>query len=120
MRALRRLWAEQRLALVAFLVALSLAGFFGGRMISRALYWADPAHHRQAPEGWMTPGYIARSWHIEVQAVDALLGIEDARKLVEDDRPTLEAIAEKLGVPVADLIARLEAGLPDTPPGSAP
>lgn len=120
MNALRRLWAEQRLALVAFLIALSLAGFFGGRMISRALFWSDPAHHQQAPEAWMTPGYIARSWHVDVQAVDAILGIEDARKLVDDDRPTLEAIAEKLDVPVGDLIAKLDAGLPHTPPGSPP
>ncbi|PYF12886.1 hypothetical protein C8J30_101268 [Rhodobacter viridis] len=118
MTALRRLWAEQRLALVAFLVALSLAGFFGGRMISRALFWSDPAHHQQAPEAWMTPDYIARSWHVDVEAVDAILGIEDARKLVDDDRPTLEAIAEKLDVPVADLIAKLDAGLPQTPPRS--
>lgn len=120
MTALRRLWAEQRLALVAFLVALSLAGFFGGRMISRAIFWSDPAHHQQAPEGWMTPGYIARSWHVEVQAVDALLGIEDGRKLVGDQRPTLDAIAQKLGVPVADLIAKLETGLPQAAPGSPP
>lgn len=116
MRALRRLWAEQRAVLLAFLLALALAGFFGGRMISRALFWADPAHHHQPPEGWMTPGYIARSWHVDVKQVDAILGIEDGRKLVGDDRPTLDAIAKALDLPLADLVAKLEAGLPAAVP----
>jgi len=112
MTALRRLWAEQRGALIAFLVALSLAGFFGGRMISRALFWADPAHHQQVPEGWMTPRYVAKSWHVPVEVVDAILGIEDARTLVKDGPPTLEAIARALDVPLPDLIAHLQTGLP--------
>jgi hypothetical protein len=119
MNALRRLWGEQRLALVAFLLALSLAGFFGGRMVTRALYWADPAHHRQTPEGWMTPGYIARSWHLEPAQVDAILGVDDSRALAGGARPTLATLAKALDVPLSDLIARLDAVLPKAA-GAAP
>lgn len=110
----RRLWREQRAVLVAFLVALALAGFFGGRIVVRTIYWANPAHRMQAPEGWMTPGYIARSWHLPVEEVDAILGIENGPELVGKGPPTLERIARVLDVPVQDLIGRLEAGLPAT------
>lgn len=112
MKALQRLWAEQRWPLVAFLLALSLSGFFGGRMVTRALFWADPAHRQQAPEGWMTPGYLARSWHVSIDEIEAILGIEDGRKLVGDSKPTLENIAKALNLPLADLTGRLQAQLP--------
>lgn len=112
MTTIRRLWREQRLVFIAFIIATALAIGFAGRGISRAVYWANPAHQQQIPEGWMTPGYIARSWHVPVEAVDAALGIENGPQLVGERRPTLEAIAEVLKVPVADLIIRLDAALP--------
>lgn len=113
MSLLRRLWHEQRLVLVAFVVTSALALYFGGRIVARAVYWADPAHHRQLPEAWMTPGYIARSWHLPPETVDAAIGVEDSRKLFDRGPPTLERIAEHEDVPVADLIGRLEAVLPE-------
>lgn len=109
---LKRLWREQRVVFIAFLLAVGLTLFFGGRMVIRGLYWADPEHRHQAPEPWMTPGYLARSWHLPVEEVDAILGVGDDRALVGSRRPTLEAIAQALGVPVADLIARLTTELP--------
>lgn len=113
MNTIRRLWREQRLVFIVFLIATGLALFFAGRGISRALYWADPAHQRQAPEAWMTPGYIAHSWHIRIEEVDAALGIENGPQLVGQRRPTLDAIAQALDVPVDDLIGRLDAVLPE-------
>ncbi|MDF2142789.1 hypothetical protein [Paenirhodobacter sp. CAU 1674] len=121
MSVLARLWREQRGVLIAFVLALGLALFFGGRMVSRALYWADPAHRQQAPEPWMSPGYIARSWHLRIEDIDAVLGVTDGRALVGKGPPTLERIAAALGVPVVDLIERLNAALPalaaQAPPG---
>ncbi|PTV94794.1 hypothetical protein C8J27_10662 [Rhodobacter aestuarii] len=112
MNALRRLWREQRGALIAFVLAALLAAFFGGRIVVRTLYWANPEHQHQAPEGWMTPGYIARSWHLPVEQVDGVLGIENGPELVGKGPPTLDRIARKINVPLPDLIARLETGLP--------
>lgn len=110
---IRRLWAEQRAVFIAFLLALVLALFFGGRIVVRTLYWANPAHQHQSPEAWMTPGYIARSWHLPVEAVDAVIGIENGPELVGKGPPTLQRIAEVLDVPLADLIGRLETTLPE-------
>ncbi|MFD2175359.1 hypothetical protein [Rhodobacter lacus] len=113
MKALRRLWREQRLPLIGFVLAATLAAFFGGRIIVRTIYWANPEHHRQMPEGWMTPGYIARSWRLKIEDVDAVLGIENGPELVGSGPPTLERIARALDVPLSDLIDRLEVVLPD-------
>lgn len=113
MKALRRLWREQRGPLIAFVLAAGLCAFFGGRIVIRTIYWANPEHHRQAPEGWMTPGYIARSWRLRIEDVDAVLGIENGPELVGEGPPTLERIARRLDVPLADLIDRLEMVLPD-------
>lgn len=112
MSRLRRLWHEQRLALIAFAVAVGLTLFFGGRMVARAIYWADPEHRQQHPEAWMTPGYIARSWHLHVEQIDAALGISNGPELVGSGPPTLERIAEVLNVPVSELINKLDTALP--------
>lgn len=116
MNAFGRLWREQRGVFIAFLLAASLALFFGGRIVVRTLYWANPAHAHQPPEGWMTPGYIARSWHLKIEEVDAIIGIENGPALVGVGPPTLERIATALGVPVEDLIGRLAAVLPELAP----
>lgn len=112
MNTLRRLWAEQRLVLIAFVIAVGLAAFFGGRIVVRAVYWANPAHHRQLPEPWMTPGYIARSWHLRPEEIDRTLGEGVGPGFIPDGPPTLERIAAKLGVPVGELTARLTTALP--------
>lgn len=111
MSLLRRLWREQRVALIAFVVALGLTGLFGGRMIVRAVYWTNPAHHKQDPEPWMTPAYLARSWHLPNGAVDAAVGF-DPTTYSGKRRPTLSRIARERGVSVDLLIADLRAALP--------
>ncbi|MGD9917739.1 MAG: hypothetical protein AB7U46_06935 [Paenirhodobacter sp.] len=112
MTLLRRLWAEQRVALIGFVIAVGLAAFFGGRIVVRAVYWANPAHHRQLPEPWMTPGYIARSWHLPPEAIDGVLGDGVGPGFIDHGPPTLERIAAKQGVPVGALIERLDSALP--------
>lgn len=108
---LARLWHEQRAVLVAFVLALGLTGFFGGRIVVRAVYWANPEHHRQDPEPWMTPAYIARSWHLPNAAVEAIVGFDPAQ-YDSKRRPSLARIARGRGEPVEALIADLRAALP--------
>lgn len=107
MSAFGRLWREHRIALLAFFAALGLAVFFSLRLIVFTIYWSDPAHLNQHPDGWMTPGYVARSWHVSREELSAALGLE-----TQAGRPrTLAEIAHDRGMPLPDLIAEVEAAL---------
>ncbi|WP_417807012.1 hypothetical protein [Thioclava sp.] len=121
MNTLRYLWAHNRIASIGFAVALIAALFFSVTFVRRAIYWSDPAHHRQIPEPWMTPGYIAQSWHLPIPEVEAILRIENPRAIVGSGRPTLDRIAKATDQSVETLLDRLAAGLPDAvaeqPPG---
>ncbi|GAB4386896.1 hypothetical protein [Albidovulum sp.] len=107
MNALGRLWREHRLALLAFAAAALVTLFFLGRLIAFTIYWSDPAHRRSAPEGWMTPGYVARSWQIPREDLVRALGLAP-----RPDRPaTLAEIARSRGVPPAAFLAEVAATL---------
>ena len=112
MTKLRYLWAHHRIASIGFTLALLAALFFSVNFVRRAIYWSDPAHHRQIPEPWMTPGYIAQSWHLSIPEVEAILRIENPRAIVSSGRPTLERIAKATDQSVQTLLDRLAAGLP--------
>ena len=87
-------------------LALGLALFFAGRFALRAVYFAQ---HREEPvAGWMTVGYVGRSWGFDPREIDALAGLP----VPEKGRPfTLEEIAAARGVPVAEVVAAVEAAL---------
>jgi hypothetical protein len=90
----------------AFVLAVAVTVFFAVRLVLFTLFWADPTHREQPIEGWMSPGYVAHSWDLPREKVAGSLDLEprtDGRRL------TLDEIAEERGVPVADLIATLEA-----------
>ena len=114
MSGLRLLWREHRIALMAFLVAIAVTLFFAARFVAFTLYWSDPAHRNQAPEGWMTPGYVARSW--QVPREDLFLELDLPTK---PDRPRpLADIAAERGVPLPvllDEVARAVAALRNQP-----
>ena len=110
---LRHLWQHRRLTLLAFIAASLLAMFFALRLVVAAVYWSDPVHLEQAPDGWMTTGYVARSWQVDPKDVAQALGLDPethARGV------TLEDIAEAQGRPLVDLIADLAAYLAETRP----
>lgn len=100
--------ARPRLVL-AFVLALALALFFGGRIVVRAVYWANPAHHNQTIEGWMTAGYIGRSWGVDPVELDRLAGLP-LPSVKGHPQPLVEIAADR-GVPVAVVIADVEAAL---------
>jgi len=93
---------------IGFVLALVAVSFFAVRFVVSAIYWADPAHRAQSPEGWMTPGYIARSWHLDREAVAAALALD----IKQERGLTLAELARARGVPLHDLLAELAAALP--------
>lgn len=100
----------------AFLLAVALTGFFGFRMVDRALYWTNPAHAQQMPEGWMTIRYLARSWHLPPDELAGTIGLGKA----ETRGRRLSEIAQQQGIPLAALIARLNARLAAETPRKTP
>ncbi|WP_347313328.1 hypothetical protein [Defluviimonas sp. SAOS-178_SWC] len=107
MTVVTRLWHGHRAVFLAFLAAAAVTLFFAARLLFFALYWSDPAHRDQHPAGWMTPGYVARSWNVPRDDLAAVLGIAPS-----PGRPsTLAEIAAARGEPVATVIADVEAAL---------
>ena len=101
------LWRARPVLGSAFLMACAVTLFFAGRLTVFTVYWAT---HREVPvEGWMTVGYVARSWGLEPRALDAEAGLPVPQ--VKGHPQTLEEIARDRGVPVAEVIAEVEAAL---------
>ena len=90
-----------------FLAALALTLWFGGRATMSAIYWADPAHRDEPIAGWMTPGYVSRSWEIPPEVVAEALGLTLPRDGGARP-PPLEVLAGERGVPLSDLVEGLE------------
>ncbi|AHM05624.1 hypothetical protein roselon_03366 [Roseibacterium elongatum DSM 19469] len=108
-RALPYLWAHHRPAVIAFGLALAVAVFFLIRLVVHTIYWADPAHRDQPLEGWMTPGYVARSYQVDGEVLRDAIGL--APRTVPEGRPTLSRIAAARGIPLEQLVAEIEAAL---------
>lgn len=110
----KRLWANHPRLLLAFALASTLALFFAGRLIASAVYWAG--HRQEAVQPWMTAGYIGRSWGVDPRQIDAAAGLP-----APDGHPlTLDEIARQRGVPVAEVVAQVEAAVAALRQRSAP
>jgi hypothetical protein len=101
----RWVWKEHRIATLVFGTAVAVAVIFAVRLVAFWIFWANPAHRKMAPEGWMTPGYVAMSWDVPREVVGEALGLEAGK------RRALEDIAAERGVHLSDLIADLQAAL---------
>ena len=100
------LWRRHPRLVAAFLVALSLALFFTGKIVWRTVWWSQ--HQQEQVMPWMTVGYVGRSWGVDPREIDALAGLP----VPERGHPlTLAEIAEMRGVPVETLIAEVEAAI---------
>ncbi|MFN3293116.1 MAG: hypothetical protein ACK4S2_09960 [Gemmobacter sp.] len=94
----RRRWLLAGLGL-----ALLLAAFF---LIRAALVLAGWGPDPTRPvEGWMTPRYLVRVYGLEPAALAPALGLEPGSA----PRESLASIAARKGIPLADLIATVEA-----------
>jgi hypothetical protein len=101
------LWRQNKIALIAFLLAAALTLFFLGRFVLFTVYWSDPAHRDQRIEGWMTPGYIAHSYHVPRPVVVDALGLETPL----DKRRSVQQIADDLEIPLTQLTAQVLAAI---------
>lgn len=107
MRRMWALWTARPWLTSAFLLACAVTLFFAGRFTVYTVYWAT---HQEVPvEPWMTVGYVARSWGLEPRALDAEAGMPVPE--VKGHPQTLEEIARDRGVPVAEVIAEVEAAV---------
>ncbi|MCF2903600.1 hypothetical protein L0666_01240 [Octadecabacter sp. CECT 8868] len=103
---IKHLWDTHRLALITFAFALGALGYFGVKTISSAIYWMDPAHQNQPLAGWMTPRYVAQSYHLPREFLLEALFITPG---TPPRRISLDAIAAANGVTLADLQTRVDA-----------
>ena len=104
---LKQLWRARPRLTAAFLLACAVTLFFTGSFAYRTVYWAT---HQEVPvRGWMTVGYIARSWGLDGRELDALAGLPVPE---EKGHPqTLREIALDRGVPVLEIVTEVEAAI---------
>lgn len=104
-------WRRHRALTVALVLASLLALLFGLRLAHSAIHWSD---RRDAPiAGWMTLGFISRSWDVDRDTLADALGVEAP----PGKRLTLEAIAARTGKPLAEVKATVERTLQAEDPG---
>ena len=101
---IRRIWQRNPILTLAFLLALGGSLFFATRAVNMAIVLANRAEKPVA--GWMTPRYIAQSYGLDRDDLGRILASVDDR---EDARRPLYTLAADEGVPVADLIAAIQA-----------
>lgn len=101
-----QLWRQRPILVSGFVLACALTLFFLGRFTVQAIYWSNPDHHNQSVQGWMTVGYVGKSWDLDPREIDALAGLPLPE---QKGRPQpLAEIAEDRGVPVQQVIADVE------------
>lgn len=105
MKRLLTLWKARPWLTSAFLLSCALTLFFAVRFVGHAVYWAN--HENEVVQPWMTVGYVARSWGLDGREIDALAGLPLPE--VKGHPQTLAEIAADRGVPVAEVIAEVEA-----------
>lgn len=107
MRRIWQLWRARPVLTSAFLLACAVTLFFAGQFTVYTVYWAN---HREMPvQAWMTVGYVARSWGLDGREIDALAGLPLPE--VKGRPQPLREIAADRGVPVAEVIAQVEAAV---------
>ena len=101
------LWLHHRPALILFAAAFCVVFAMGFRLIFVASHWHAPQTPPATPEGWMTPGFVARAWHLPPDDLSALLGAQSSALRGQ----TLAEIAELQNRPLAPYLAELGAAL---------
>lgn len=104
--ALRLLWRDNKLLVGGFVLALAVMVFFVIRSVAFWIYWADPAHRNQEIEPWMTPRYVAHSWHVPPDVVVEALDLAPGGR-----RITMAEIAEREGVSLDEIAERVVAAI---------
>ena len=91
---MKQLFKNQPFAVSGFVLATAITLFFVVRIVTSAIYWADPAHQNETVKPWMTVGYIAKSWDLNPREIDILAGLP----IPEEHGPrTIKEIAQARG-----------------------
>ena len=101
------LWRVRPFLTLAFVAACAVTLFFAGRLAYDAVYWAN--HKNVELRGWMTIGYIARSWDVKGPELDALARMPGPK--VKGHPQPLAEIAKDRGVPLEVVIAQVQAAI---------
>jgi hypothetical protein len=105
MDSLSFLWQKHRGLLVAFTLAAALTMTFAVRMTYSYVYWSN---HRDEPiQGWMTVGYVARSYDVPREDLSEALGVT----LGSVRGKSLEQIAQERDVTIDSLAATLQTAI---------
>ncbi len=102
-RTFRRLWQRHPMLTAGFGLAVLTALIFALRgLMFAGMLWMRA---EQPLEGWMTPRFIALAYGLDIESVEAALGLTD------DDRrgQSLDRLAAGHGRPVSALIEPLDA-----------
>mgnify|MGYP006440837923 CR=1 FL=1 len=98
------LWRRHRFLFLAFITALVVTLFFAARLLVATVYWADPDHHDQPLEGWMTPRYVAHSYDLPSGMVHDILGLETT----DGERRTLAEIVKTSDLTIEEIQQRVD------------
>ena len=102
-----KVWRRHPVLTTGFVLAVVVMLAFAVRFGVQVVYWSTAAHQNQQVQGWMTIGYVAKSWHLEAPRLDALAGLPGPH---EKGHPqSLKEIAEDRGDFVDDLADRVDA-----------
>jgi uncharacterized membrane protein YgcG len=102
-----RLWRQQPLLGSAFLLAVAVTLFFAASTVWNAVYWA--MNREQPVSPWMTVGFVGRSWDVDPREIDRIAGLPLPE--VKGRPQPLSEIAADRGVPVEDIILKVEAAI---------
>lgn len=103
--AMRQIFRRHPVLMGVVTLSLALTLFFAIRLAVGAIYWS--AHEREPVQAWMTVGYVGRSWDLDPREIDRIAGLP----LPQGHPLTLQEIARERGVPVAEIIAGVEAAV---------
>ena len=109
MNLISRLWRANRWALIAFCLATAVTLFFAVRFVLFALYWADPAHQNEPVAGWMTLGYVEKSWDLPPRSLAGPLRMGPPDK--SRGPKSIAEYASERGVPVSQFVAEVQAAV---------
>ena len=102
---LKNLNWPQRAVVAAFILVAGFTAFQASRAVRHALYWS---HHRDEPiHGWMSVGYVARSYQVPPHLLYEALGLQHQ----PHDRKPIRQIATEQNRPVREIIDVLQAAI---------
>lgn len=110
MAFIKRMWQAAPVATVVLALALVASVFFAVRSVVFYVYWHDPGHREQPIAAWMTPGYVAQSWHVPREVVFEALDVPMPPPHGPMD---LQDLAASRGVPLEQVISEARTAIDD-------